>query len=153
MPRRTAPRCPVRGTAADELDAMVEFNLCNGSAFDHWDLRTRTEFARPWEVWGDEITRRWRIAFPGSRPFAMYVLGLIPPATWVNSWPALRHPLRSIEGCTVRIADTAWHKTEHELAHLDDLGLIDNRERRDANRRLAEWGWSYYGRYEQIARD
>jgi hypothetical protein len=153
MPRRTAPRCPIRGIAEDTLDDMVEFNLCTGEAFDHWNLRTRLEFARPWEVWGDEITARWRAAFPGSRPFAMYVLGEIPPATWVNEWPALRHPLRAIEGCTVQIADCRWHKTANELEHLDALGLIDRKEWRAAERRLDERDWSYHGRYQQISRE
>jgi hypothetical protein len=151
MPRKILSKCARRGSAGDTLDYLVESNLTCGSCFGHWDLRSRVEFARPWAVFGAEITRRWRAAFPGSRPMAAYVLGQIEPATWKNEWPALRRPLRSIEGCTVEIADMGWHKTEAELRHLDDLGLIDRKERRDAERRLAEPGWSYYDRYVQIA--
>jgi hypothetical protein len=134
MPRRTAPRCPIRGSADETLDQLVEMNLVGGDAFGHWDLKTRVEFARPWAVFGAEITRRWRAAFPGSRPMACYILAEIEPATWKNEWPALRRPLRAIEGCTVEIADCGWHKT-------------------DAERRLAEPGWSYYDRYESIVRE
>jgi len=151
MPARIAPRCPRRGSTGETLGQVVELNLTCGDCFGLWDLRTIAEFRRPWATWGDEITRRWRTAFPGSRPFAMYVMGLIPPATWKHEWPALRHPLRAIDGCTVEIADCGWRKTEHELRHLDDLGLIDAKERRDAERRLAAIGWSDYSRYESIA--
>lgn len=152
MPRKILSKCARRGSAGDTLDELVEMNLVDGDAFGHWDLRTRIEFARPWATWGDEITRRWRAAFPGSRPMACYVLGEIEPATWVNEWPALRRPLRTIEGCTVEIADCGWHKTEHELKHLDALGLIDAKERRDAERRFADRDWYYHGRYASISR-
>jgi hypothetical protein len=153
MPRKILTKCSRRGSTDDTLDDVVEMNLTGGDCFGHWDLRTRVEFARPWQTWGEEILRRWRAAFPGSRPFAMYVLGEIPPATWVNDWPALRHPLRSIEGCTVQIADCGWHRTAHELEHLDALGLIDRKEWRAAERRLDERDWSYHGRYQQISRE
>lgn len=153
MPRKILSKCARRGSAGDTLDELVEMNLTEGDAFGHWDLRTRVEFARPWATWGEEITRRWRAAFPGSRPMAAYILGDIEPASWVHEWPALRRPLRSIEGCTVEIADCGWHKTEVELRHLDDIGLIDAKERREAERRLAATGWSDYSRYEQIARE
>jgi hypothetical protein len=153
MPRRTAPRCPIRGSSDEKLDDIVEMNLTSGDCFGHWDLRSRVEFARPWAIWGDEITHRWKVAFPGSRPMAAYILGEIEPATWVNDWPALRHPLRAIEGCTVQITDCGWHKTEHELRHLLAIGLIDTAERRAAERRLTETDWSYHGRYPSISRE
>jgi hypothetical protein len=153
MPRKILTKCSRRGSTDDTLDDVVEMNLTGGDCFGHWDLRTRVEFARPWERWGAEITARWRAAFPGSRPMACYILGEIEPPTWMHEWPALRHPLRAIEGCTVRIADTGWHKSEHELAHLDALGLIDRKEWRAAERRLDERDWSYHGRYPQISRE
>ena len=151
MPARNAPRCPRRGTLDDHLDELVEMNLTTGDCFGHWDLRTLAEFARPWAVWGDAITRRWIAAFPGSRPMACYILGEITPPTWRHELPGLRHPLRRIEGCTVEIADTGWHKTEHELDHLDALGLIDRHERRAAMKRLADRDGHYHARYEQLA--
>ncbi len=152
MPRRTAQRCPIR-TANDEmLREIVEFNLTNGDCFGHWDLRTRAEFARPWAVWGNEITKRWRAGFPGSRPMAAYILGEIPPPAWKNDLPSLRHPLRQIEGCEIEIADVAWHKTAIELEHLDSLGLISAKEWREAELRFAETDWlNYHNRYSPIA--
>lgn len=152
MPRRNAPRCPLRGSAADEsLDDTVEANLTGGDCFGHWDLRTRVEFARPWAKWGEEITARWRAAFPGSRPFAAYVLGEITPPSWRHELPALRRPLRKIEGCSVEIADCGWHKTIAELEHLDALGLIDDDEWDAATERFCAPDWSYHGRYQPIA--
>ena len=82
---------------------------------------------------------------------ALYIIGKIPPATWRHELPGLRHPLRRIEGCTVEIPDYGWHRTEHELEHLDALGLIDRNERRAAERRFAERDWYYHGRYQPIA--
>jgi len=151
MPRKILSKCLRRGSAGDTLDELVEINLTCGECFGHWDLKTRAEFARPWSIWGDEITKRWRAAFPGSRPMAAYILGEIEPATWEHEWPALRHPLRAIEGCSVEIADCGWRKTEHELAHLRRLRLVDAAELRAAERRLAEVGWSDYSRYKRIA--
>ena len=106
MPRKILGKCSRRGAAGDALDEQVESNLTCGHCFGHWDLRSRVEFARPWAIHGDEITRRWRAAFPGSRPMAMYILGLVEPPTWKHEWPALRHPLRAIEGSSVEIADS-----------------------------------------------
>ena len=152
MPRKILGKCSRRGSAGDALDEQVESNLTCGHCFGHWDLRSRVEFARPWAIHGDEITRRWRAAFPGSRPMAMYILGLVEPPTWKHEWPALRHPLRAIEGSSVEIADCGWRKTEHELAHLDALGLVDARERRYAERRFAERDWYLHSRYRSISR-
>jgi hypothetical protein len=153
MPRRILTKCSRRGSAGDTLDELVESNLTCGHCFGHWDLRARVEFARPWAIHGEEIVRRWRDAFPGSRPFAMYILGLVEPPTWTNEWPALRRPLRAIEGSSIEIADCGWHKTADELRHLVALGLVDARERRDAERRLAERDWYLHSRYRSISRE
>lgn len=151
MPRKILTKCHRRGSIDDRLDELVEMNLTAGDCFGHWDLGSLQEFTRPWARWGDEISRRWRAAFPGSRPMAAYIVGEIEAARWVHEWPALRHPLRVIEGCSVRIADTGWHRTEHELEHLDAMGLIDAKERREARRRLAERNWYDSSRYQAIA--
>jgi hypothetical protein len=151
MPRRILTKCSRRGSAGDALDYLTESNLTCGHCFGHWDLRTRIEFARPWAIHGQEILRRWRVAFPGSRPMAAYILGHVEPPTWTNDWPALRRPLRAIEGCSAAIADCGWHKTADELAHLDALGLIDRKERRLAERRLDERDWYLHSRYRSIA--
>jgi hypothetical protein len=153
MPRKILTKCSRRGSTDDTLSMTVESNLTTGHCFDHWDIRTIGEFRRPWATWGEEILRRWRAAFPGSRPMACYILGEIPPATWTNDWPALRRSLRPIEGCSVQIADTGWHKSVHELEHLDALGMIDRKEWRAAERRLDERDWSYHARYQRISRE
>jgi hypothetical protein len=153
MPRRTVSKCVRRNTSDDQLDDTVESNLTCGSCFGHWDLQSRVEFSRPWLRWGEKITRRWIAAFPGSRPMASYILGLIPPPTWQHELPALRHTLRRIAGVDIQIADTAWHKREAELEHLDALGLIDDDEYELALERLAARDATYHGRYQSLARD
>ncbi len=153
MPRRTVSKCIRRNTPDDQLVDTVEMNLTDGDCFGHWDLQSRVEFSRPWSRWGDEITRRWIAAFPGSRPMALYVLGLIPPPTWQHEVAALRHPLRRIAGVDIRIADTAWHKREPELEHLVALGLIDDDEHALALERLASRDGTYHARYENLSHD
>jgi hypothetical protein len=54
----------------------------------------------------------------------------------VGDDPVFRQPFRQIEGGTVRMADTTWHKWWAELAHLDALGLIDDDEQARAVERL-----------------
>ena len=133
MPRRTANRCQRRGGRGSiRLTAEVDLTLGHVFGVATWELHTLRELAAEWRTWGDEITRRWIDGYPGSRPFAWYVLGLIAPCRWVHEHPACRHPLRPIEGCTVVIPDTGWHNTPHELAHLVAIGVVDAAERRAA---------------------
>lgn len=153
MPRRFVNKCPVRGATADQLEAVAEMNLTDGECFGCFDFDTHLEFSRPWSIWREEITRRWIAGFPGSRPMAAYILGEIEPPTWLNKWPILRRPLRPIRGVDVRIADCGWHKTVHELEHLDRLGLVDNEEWNAAVDRLDRRDWRDYTRYVQIAGD
>jgi hypothetical protein len=136
MPRRTAPTCR-RVSSREMVDATVEINLIRGDCFGFADLTTRAAFAVAWSDWGDELLPRYVAQFPGSRPMACYILGEIEPPTWTNPIPLCRHPFRSIDGGTVRLADTTWHRRRAELEHLDALGLIDDDEREAAVARLA----------------
>lgn len=150
MPRRVVTKCQRRGTPADQLDRCVEMNLTDGHAFGPWDIHTRSEFARPWAVWRDEITRRWVAAFPGSRPLAAYILGEIEPPPWRAEF---RQPMRRIDGVEVRMPGHNYHKQLAELEHLDELGLIDDDEWELAVQRLAGPEATYHGRYRSIADD
>jgi hypothetical protein len=136
MPRRNAPTCRLR-SPDDRIDATVEINLTRGDCFGIGDLTSRSAFAAAWDDWGDELLPRYVAQFPGSRPMAAYILGEIEPPTWTNPIPLCRHPFRSIDGGTVRLADTSWHRGRAELEHLDALGLIDDDEWEAAVARLA----------------
>ena len=146
MPRAAGPKCRRRRTPVDELDRTVEMNLTHGHCFGPWDLQTRAEFARPWSTWRDEITSRWRAAFPGSRPAAAYLLGEIPPPAWRPGW----RPLRTIPGIDVALPSN-WLLQEHELEHLVEIGEVDRAEHRAALERLAGPEPTYHGRYKSIA--
>lgn len=150
MPRRTVTRCARRGVAADELDQLVEHNLVHGDCFDVFDLDCRADFARPWAVWRDEITRRWSAAYPGSRPMAAYLLGEIEPPAWVHELPALRRPMRPIRGISIELPDTGWHRLAPELVHLAAIGIVGDDEYGLAVERL-DSGCPLAPRYQAIA--
>lgn len=149
MPRRVVTKCAKRHTLADQLDHAVECNLVWGECFGPWDLHTRAEFARPWATWGDEITRRWKAAFPGSRPMACYLLGEIAAPAWQPGPPLYWQALRRIEGIHV-VMPGNWHKMYPELVHLDSLGMIDDDEWDRAIERLDSPDATYHGRYKSI---
>jgi len=154
MPRRAAPKCG-RRYAGERLDCTAELCLTTGDAFGvrDWEiaLQSPAEFRRLWRAWGREIVSRWITAFPGSRPLGCYLVGEIVPPAWRHEYPALRHPVR-IAGEVV-IADRGWHCGEVELDHLDDLGLIDDEERRLAIERLAGSDARLYRRYRCLSDD
>lgn len=153
MPRRTAPRCR-RRTAAGTLDYTDELVLLHGHAFGvrSWEelLRSRHAFARAWGAWREELTARWRAAYPGSRPMAAYVTGEIPAPDLAHELPALRHPV-ILEG-TVVIADRGhWHQYAAELEYLDGLGLVDDDEYALAVERLDGPDPTSVHRYRSVA--
>lgn len=154
MPRRVAPKCG-RRHAGGRLSVTDELCLTGGHAFGvlEWEeaLRSPAVFRRLWSRCGEEITRRWIAAFPGSRPMGSYVVGEIEPPAWRHELPPLRHPVK-IAGEVV-IADRAWHMGEVELDHLDDLGLIDDEERRLAVARLDASDARLYSKYRALADD
>jgi hypothetical protein len=153
MPRRAAPKCRRKGNA-DHIDETVEVNLGRGDCFGPWDIPTRHEFAREWRRGGDEITRRWIEAFPGSRPMAAYILGEIEPPTFEPEHDEHRpRPLRPIAGLEVEIDDVSFHQGERELRHLVELGIVGNREERLALERLAGPSPTDHLRYRSVYRD
>lgn len=135
MPRRVVTKCRRVGDA-EAIDQTVEINLAWGHGFGPWDIHTRAEFARAWRRWGLEVDRRWRAAFPGSRPMAVYILGIVVPPDHVHELPGLRRPMRPIDGVENPIADTSWHMQAAEFDHLVDLGLVDRKEHAAALERL-----------------
>ena len=137
MPRRTITKCSRRGRA-HSIEMPVEFHLCHGHVFgcSIWEIATYREFAQHWQSWRDEITRRWVEGYPGSRPMAAYLCGEIEPPGWRRELPALRSPVRTLEGCSVRIEDMGWHRWIPEFEHLDRLGLLTAAERRAALARI-----------------
>jgi hypothetical protein len=137
MPRRTVTKCS-RRHAGEKLDVLVERDLTHADVWGvrSWQFSTRGEFSAAWSRWGAVILPRWIEAFPGSRPAAMYVLGLLEPPKWIPELPGLRRPLRRIEGVTVKIPDLGWHRFDPELEHLVDLGIVDDEERERAVERL-----------------
>lgn len=150
MPRRSVTRCERRSVSADQLDALVERNLAYGDAFGAFDLESRAEFARPWARWGEEITRRWVDAFPGSRPMAAYMLGEITPPTWMHELPALRKPLRAIRELDIELLDIGWHLFLPEAEHLADIGVVDDEEWDRAVARLESADAIDHRRYRAI---
>ena len=151
MPSRKAPRCSRTRSLADEIDKLVEMNLCWGDACGVEDLRRFIDFARPWAKWRAELTARWVEAFPGSRPLAAYITGEIVPPPRHNA-PDPRRPFRTLEGETVPLPDIGWHQRQEELEHLDELGLIDAHELDRALARLESDDATYHGRYRPLAR-
>jgi hypothetical protein len=154
VPTRRFSQCERRG-GRDTIRLTVECDLTWGHVFGvtDWELKTIHEIADQWRRWGDEITRRWIAAYPGSRPMAHYLLGLIPPCRWQHELPALRHPLRRIEGCSVEIADVGWHNSPRELDHLVELDVVDQAERRAAVERWQGRNPTGPSRYRPLAED
>lgn len=152
MPRRTVQKC-TRRHAGDTISTTDELCLLWGHCFNvrDWEepLQSRADFSRLWSRWGEELTRRWIEAYPGSRPLGMYLVGQIEPADWRHDWPALRCPVRI--GGKVVIEDRAWHGREPELEHLVELGLVDDDEHEAALERLAGPEPTTGRRYESLA--
>lgn len=152
MPRRTVQKCS-RRHAGETIGTTQELCLLWGHCFNvpDWEepLRSKAEFSRLWDRWGDEITGRWIEAYPGSRPLGIYVLGLIEPPAWRHELPVLRHPVRI--GVEVVIEDRAWHGREVELAHLAELGLVAGDEYEAADERLSGPDPISGLRYESLA--
>lgn len=154
MPRRAVQKC-TRRHVGDTIDTTDELCLIWGHCFQvaDWErpLESRAEFSRLWGRWGDEITRRWIAAYPGSRPAGLYVLGLIQPPDWRHECPACRHPI-SLEGEVV-VEDRAWHGRDPELEHLYEIGLVDADEYEAAVERLDGPEPTSGQRYEKLARE
>lgn len=129
MPRRTVTKCG-RRRGVDRIDTLDEIVLCEGHAWGvrSWEtaLDSMDTLAALWRRWGEQLTARWREAYPGSRPMGAYLTGQIAPPDHAHERPALRLPVR-VAGEIV-IADRRWHEREEELEHLAALGIVGDRE-------------------------
>lgn len=154
MPRRTVTKCS-RRHAGERPGQTEELCLVWGHCFGvaDWErpLASRAEFSRLWSRWGDELTRRWSQAYPGSRPLGLYLVGRIEPPAWRHEWPALRHSV--VLGGEIVIEDRTWHGREPELDHLVELGLVDDEEHEAALERLASPEPTTGRRYQALAED
>lgn len=135
MPRATAKirKRYVEGQT-EVLCSEIEESLLFGSGIigTALELRTVEDWQRLWHRWGKVILAKALKAFPGTRPFAMYVVGQIPERLvlaeppLVNGFFKLYVPGRNGVG--------RWHHRypepfmQSEPHYLHDIGLIDDCE-------------------------
>jgi hypothetical protein len=154
MPRRTVQKC-TRRHAGETIDLPDELCLMFGHAFGitEWEkpLQSRADFSRLWSRCGDEITKRWIEAYPGSRPAGCYLAGQIQPPDWKHELPPLRSPVKL--GREVVIEDRAWQRREIELDHLVELGIVDDDEYQAAIERLDGPDPTCGRRYRHVSND
>jgi hypothetical protein len=138
-PRRQIPRAT--GGQGRTLDPATEWELSvwGGLRIDGMGLDSLEEFRAAWADHGAAILPAWIAAMPGSRPFALYVVGTIPVP------PVVVTPYRDDAGRQIgeRIffeAHVHGAGDEGELSHLLALDLVDADEERAARRRLAAHG-------------
>lgn len=98
-------------------------------------LRTLEEWHREWNQWRGVILPKSLEHRPGTRPFAMYVVGEIEPRELTLPLPAehgywsvdVRLPSREIVTHWVNVPTPYM---EPEITHLTRLGIVDARERK-----------------------
>ena len=95
-----------------------------------YGLRTLDDWARAWERYGDDVTALLAIEQPGTRPVALYVMGLIP-----RQRPARPMPANAMGFDIVRPDGTkdVYHYFcpayfDCEAMHLAKLRVIDRDE-------------------------
>jgi len=137
MPRSPAKirKRYVEGTT-EVLDWQVEETLLYGATViigPPCMFHTRDEWQREWDRWGETILPKCIEHRPGTRPFAMYALGMIPARE-------LRMPLpvgngywyadvRDRNGNSTRhYLDVPEPFIEREVNHLRRLGIVDSEE-------------------------
>jgi hypothetical protein len=122
------------GEGADVLCSEIEETLLLGQGVlgVAIELRCRDDWERYWARYREIIMPKALEAFPGCRPFAMYVVGEIParpvvqPPPLVNGFFKLYVPGRNGVG--------QWHYCypepfmQAEPSYLYDLGVIDKAE-------------------------
>ena len=134
MPRtkRVIRRRYVEGS--EILCSEIEETLLRGQGIigTALELRTVEDWQRLWHRWGSVILPKALKAFPGTRPFAMTVIGEIPER------PVLREP-PLVNGffklwVPGRNGNGRWHHQypepfmQSEPHYLHDIGLIDDCE-------------------------
>lgn len=111
-------------------------------------LRTRDDWAEAWSRWSAVVLPKWLEAFPGSRPAAMYAVGLVPRRPLLVPLPA-EH-----EGIAVHVGERdggagVWHfdaPEPHQVPEcvwLLEQGVIDRAEFRRSRRIDANWSRRY----------
>lgn len=127
--------------AASALAPAVEWELTAWRGLDvpGLGLTTAREFDDAWRQYRELLLPAWMEAMPGSRPFAMYVVGEIDP-------PPIVDELRGY-GAGRRIGDREWRpglcygaRDAGELEHLVRLGIVRRAEAAAGRRRIAEHG-------------
>jgi hypothetical protein len=151
MPRRQTRRCESIGGA--DIELPQEHCCVWGHAWGFSDLLDIVDFEAAWRRWGAEIESRYRAAFPGSRPAAVYYLGLVPAPTWMAQNPPSRFMSPIIRGCRCERFDLNVLTKEHEFRHLLDLGVLDDQEVAAARKRFKSDDATEYSRYQSIYRE
>lgn len=97
-------------------------------------LRTQSQWRLAWERWGNVILPKCLDQRPGTRPAALYALGLIPPPPMQQPLPR-NHRFLTVyvdgedgTGVTHVIAREPYQRSE--VLHLRDLGIVDDDEYR-----------------------
>lgn len=148
MPKFAGRKLATRASL-DHLDIAIETSLTHGSFFGlGGELTTIAEFRQHWDRWGEEITDRWRRAFAGSRPMALYLLRELPPPP-MDGVPDDDIFWLDVGGCE-RI-NTRWHCDVIELEHLKKLGILAKEEITEARRRFRDDYPMAGSRYERIS--
>jgi hypothetical protein len=131
----------MRDSAATTLNVIVEWEVTVwlGLNVAGWALTSRGEFADAWEAHGELLLPAYIAAMPGSRPFALYVIGEIPMPPIIEA-PRQYGRRRQIDGVVFHESSTYGIGDEPELEHLVGLGIVDAREARAARKRINEHG-------------
>ena len=147
MPRRTGPVCKMAGNES-RLRTDVEWSFLHGPQASSIGCRTIEEYRRAWVLHGDSMLKRYIKCVPGSRPWPVYLLGILPPP------PRCEEPRIS----PVRIGDNVWFdassygmRDENELDHLIAIGEVKRTEERLAVDRLWDHGISLLSTYDWIS--
>jgi hypothetical protein len=127
---------------------MVELDLVAGDAFGVFDIGSREEYVEAWRLHRDAILPAWIASFPGSRPVAAYIDGELPPWKWRHRRHISRRMLRDDLGVQM---DLNGHRTDVELQHLADIGVLDEAEIALAEARLSKPDNDLLSRYQRVA--
>ena len=128
----------------DVLDWQLEEELVFGcvQALDPSFNRLQhiNEWLHEWHSWRDVILPKALEARPGTRPFAMYATGEIPPRPTRAEIPRSRRfdtvSVRQLDGSNVtHYLNAPSVYVKPEIDHLVDLGIVDA----DELRRYREW--------------
>ena len=145
MPKRTGRRNPQKSHAT--LDLLTEMNLVSwepiliGTGFN-----SITDLGAAWDCHGDAILTQYVQCLPGTRPAAMYYLGLLPLPETLNpprAWDTTQKWGEKTYYPRWRYFGTSTGTDDHflggcnwgECHHLHGLGVIDAEE----YERAREW--------------